>query len=210
MIAFPLLQEGVADDQLDEMMRWYAVRPNKGLGCWSLDPPRPADLGGRLKARGFQDGWRPCWMALDLEQMIRQHDHPAQLQIITDNQMSLCEVKDLLYTGRYGAISPELLRHRPEQTHQFIALLKGKIVGHSAVFFTTGDHGVAGIYDVAVVPSARGKGIGKALVLAACLKGKESGFRYAVLNATGQHMYEQIGFGWVGDGFTWWLLPEND
>jgi len=211
MIAFPSLQETTADEQLDEMMRWYAVRPHRGLGCWSLDPPQPADLGTRLKARGFQDGWRPCWMALDLWDMQREYEWPERVdaQITADNAISLADIKDLAYTGHHGALSPELLRRQPEQAHQFIARRKGKIVGHCSVFFTTGNYGVAGIYDVAVVPAAQGKGIGKALVSAACRQGREKGYRYAVLNATGRHMYEQIGFQWVGDGFTWWLLPKG-
>ena len=210
MIAFPSLPAAVADGRLDEMMDWYGARPNKGLGCWSLNPPQPADLGIRLKARGFQDGWRPCWMALDLRETGVEHGHPVDLQIIADNTASLSDVKDLPYTGHHGAVSHELLHRHPELAQQFIALQKGKIVGHSSVCFTTGDHGVAGIYDVAVVPWARRKGIGKALVLAACLKAKEKGVRYAVLNATGRRMYEQIGFRWLGDGFTWWLLPKGD
>jgi GNAT superfamily N-acetyltransferase len=223
MIAFPSLQEWAADEQLDEMMRWYAIRPNRGLGCWSLDPPRPADLGVRLKARGFQDGWRPCWMGLDMSGPAGlgpaaegytglgggEVTVPVGVEIKADNGMSLLDVKDLPYTGRHGAISPELLQRHPELAHQFIAILKGKIVGHCTALFTTGEYGVTGIYDVAVVPSARGKGIGKTLVLAACRKGKDNGFRYAVLNATGQHMYEQIGFQWISDGFTWWWFPKN-
>ncbi|MBN9379799.1 MAG: GNAT family N-acetyltransferase [Chitinophagaceae bacterium] len=210
MIAFPSLSAAVADRRLDEMMDWYASRPTRGLGCWSLAPPQPADLGARLKARGFQDGWQPCWMALELGQMKVEYDHPAGLRIVADNDISLSDVKDLPYTGRHSAVSPELLHYHPEQAQQFVALLKGRIVGHSSMCITNGVHGVAGIYDVAVVPSARQKGIGKALVLAACLKAKEKGIHYAVLNATGRRMYEQIGFRWLGDGFTWWLLPPND
>src|SRR6516225_7596753 len=85
MIAFPCMEEDIADQQLDEMMAWYREHPNRGLGCWSLDPPRPADLGARLLARGFQDGWRPCWMALDLSLMQMDYEIPAQLRIVADN-----------------------------------------------------------------------------------------------------------------------------
>jgi GNAT superfamily N-acetyltransferase len=206
MIAFPSLDEATADGQLDEMMNWYATRPNKGLGCWSLAPPRPADLGIKLKAKGFQDGWRPCWMGLDLRQIDAAYEAPAQLQIVGDNEISLHAVKDLPYAGRDGAISREMLRYQPERVQRFVAFLKGKIVGHSAVFLTTGEYGVAGVYNVAVIPSARRQGIGKALVLAACQQAKAKGYRYAVLNATGRRMYEQVGFQWISDGLTWWLL----
>jgi predicted N-acetyltransferase YhbS len=209
MVGFPVLDEGMADRQLDGMMAWYGRRPNQGIGCWSLDPPRPVDLGVRLLSRGFQDGWRPCWMALDMDlgQLETHGDGPEGLQIIADNHFSLDGKKDLPYTGREAAVSPELLERQPEQAQQFIALLQGAVVGHCSTFFTTGAQGVMGLYDVAVTTPARGLGIGKALVLAACLAGKDKGYRYAVLNATGRRIYEQIGFHWVGDGFTWWLLP---
>jgi len=215
MIAFPALEADKADGQLDEMMEWYRMRPNKGLGCWSLAPAQPGDLGERLKARGFQNGWRPCWMALELGEDGRegdgeQGDGRRDIQIVADNRLSLHKIKDLPYTGREGAIAYELLYHHPEQVQQLVAFERGKVVGHSAVFFTTGPLGAAGIYNVAVMPSARGRGIGKALVSAACKVGRERGHRYAVLNATGRRMYEQLGFRWIGDGYTWWMLTPQE
>ncbi|HEY4209313.1 MAG TPA: GNAT family N-acetyltransferase [Puia sp.] len=202
MVAFPSLAEATADEQLDEMMAWYREHPTRGLGCWSLVPPRPADLGARLLARGFQDGWRPCWMAAELAAITEEI--PAQLQIVADNQLSLQHLKEIPYTGEQGAVSPLLLRSQPDITRQFIALVNGKIVGHSSLFLTEGELGVAGIYDVAVAPSARRKGFGKALVRAACLYARTRGYRYAVLNATGRRMYEQAGFRHIGEGMTWW------
>jgi predicted N-acetyltransferase YhbS len=202
MIAFPRLDATTADAQLDEMMAWYREHPTRGLGCWSLAPPQPEDLGARLLARGFQDGWRPCWMAADLEEV--GQEIPVQLQIVADNYLSLHHLKDIPYTGERGAVSPALLKDHPERTRQFIALLNGTIVGHSTAYLTSGELGVAGIYDVAVAPSARGKGIGKALVQAACTYGRGKGLRFAVLNATGRHIYEQVGFRHIGDGMTWW------
>jgi GNAT superfamily N-acetyltransferase len=202
MIAFPSLDDADADWQLDDMMAFYREHPTRGIGCWSLAPPRPADLGARLLARGFQDGWRPCWMAMALGPM--KQEIPAQLQIVADNYLSLYHLKEIPYTGDRGAVSPILMKDHPRQTAQFIGLLNGKIVGHSSVFFTEGELGVAGIYDVAVAPSARGRGIGKALVRASCIYARGQGHRYAVLNATGRRIYEQVGFRHIGDGHTWW------
>jgi GNAT superfamily N-acetyltransferase len=207
MIAFPCLDGATADGQLDEMMAWYRQHPVKGLGCWSLAPPQPADLGARLLARGFQDGWRPCWMAAELDAVTEEI--PAKLQIVADNQLSLHHLKDIPYTGDQGAVSPLLLRNQPEITRQFVALLNGGIVGHSSLFLTKGELGVAGIYDVAVAPSARRQGIGKALVRAAGLYARARGYRYAGLNATGRRMYEQAGFRHIGDGMTWWWFPRG-
>ncbi|HVU56750.1 MAG TPA: GNAT family N-acetyltransferase [Puia sp.] len=202
MISFPRLDEATADEQLDEMMAWYRQHPTKGLGCWSLAPPQPADLGARLLARGFQDGWRPCWMAVELASV--EEGIPAALQIVADNYLSLHHLKDIPYTGEHGAVSPMLMKAHPELTQQFVALWSGQVVGHASLFLTTGEDGVAGLYDVAVAPSVRGQGIGKALVRAACLYARARGYRYAVLNATGRRMYEQAGFRHIGDGMTWW------
>jgi GNAT superfamily N-acetyltransferase len=207
MIPFPELPPGTAGEQLDGLIAEYLLHPPKGAGCWSLDPPKPADLGLRLLARGFQPGWRPCWMALDLEKMAPAYPSPKELRILPDNLATLLEVKGLPYAR---AIIPPRPSLPPEQeqgagVQRFIAWLGKRVAGHCGVLLTTGDHGVAGIYHVGVIPGARNNGIGKALVMAACLYAKGRGYRYAVLNATGRRMYEQIGFTWIGDGWTWWL-----
>jgi hypothetical protein len=65
---------------------------------------------------------------------------------------------------------------------------------------------VGGIYNVGVVPELRNQGIGKAITLAACRYAKERGYRYTVLNAAARHLYELLGFKWISNGLTWWLI----
>lgn len=209
MIAFPELTPAAAGEKLDELMAYYLRHPPKGAGCWSLDPASPTDLGVRLLARGFQPGWRPRWMALDLGANHPQHPSPRGLNITADNTTALDHVKDLPYAQ---VIIPDPGKTElPGQWTRFVARLRGKIVGHSVVFLSTGDYGAAGIYHVGVVPEARHQGIGKAVTLAACLYAKEKGYRYAVLNSTdpGRRTYEQLGFTTVGEGWTWWLLTDR-
>jgi ribosomal protein S18 acetylase RimI-like enzyme len=69
--------------------------------------------------------------------------------------------------------------------------------------------GIAGIYDMGVVPSHQRQGIGRALTLAACRLGRELGCTHAVLNATGEGepLYRAVGFESLGMGQTWWLHP---
>jgi GNAT superfamily N-acetyltransferase len=209
MVAFPQLTEDNAGRQLDKLMSFYRSYPPKGAGCWSLDPSCPADLGIRLLARGFQPGWRPRWMALDLAKVRTDHPYPKGLTIAADNHTSLTGVKHLPYAQ--VIIPAESTIDMPGQWIRFVASIRGKVVGHSVVFLTTGQLGAAGIYHVGVVPRARHKGIGKAVTLAACLYAREKGYRYAVLNSTGagQRTYEQLGFTVSGDGWTWWLLTER-
>ncbi|HEY4337755.1 MAG TPA: GNAT family N-acetyltransferase [Puia sp.] len=209
MVPFPDLVPELAGSQLDQLIAFYLKHPPKGAGCWSLDPARPADLGARLLARGFQPGWRPRWMGLDLLGIQTLHDVPKGLDIAIDNTISLDNIKGLPYAQ---AVIPRPQKAElPGQWTRFIAHWKGKIVAHSVVFLSTGPYGAAGIYHVGVVPSARGLGIGKAVTLAACLFARDKGYRYAVLNSTdaGRPTYERLGFTTTGEGNTWWLVMDR-
>jgi GNAT superfamily N-acetyltransferase len=211
MIPFPAFSDD--DDntgaELDRLIASYLQHPPKGAGCWSLEPPQPSDLGVRLLARGFQPGWRPYWMGLDLRQM-PTGGPPKGLTITLDNHSNLLKVKSLPYVN---VIIPALssLGADPGCWARFVAILHGKVVAQSVVFLTTGELGAAGIYQVGVVPHARRSGIGQAVTRAACLYAREKGYRYAVLNATdaGRRTYEQLGFVRVGEGWTWWLVTER-
>ena len=209
MVAFPSPTSERAGDLLDELIAFYLRHPPKGAGCWSLDPPAPVDLGVRLLARGFQPGWRPRWMGVDLGRIYTEHDSPGGLTIVRDNTISLERVRDLPYAH---VITPAAeTTDMPGQWVRFVARLQGKIVGHSVVFLSTGPYGAAGIYHVGVIPTARRQGIGKAVTLAACLYARDKGYRYAVLNSTdaGRRTYEQLGFTTVGEGWTWWLITDR-
>ena len=209
MVAFPELEPETAGEKIDHLMAYYLRHPPKGAGCWSLDPPQPSDLGVRLLARGFQPGWRPRWMALDLGAKHMSYPSPRGLSIAADNASSLDHVRNLPYAQ---VIVPDpRMAELPGQWTRFVARLRGKIVAHSIVFLSTGSYGAAGIYHVGVVPGARHQGIGKAVTLAACDYAREKGYRYAVLNSTdqGRRTYEQLGFTTVGEGWTWWLLTDR-
>ncbi len=209
MVAFPVLDDPTAGEALDTMMDFYRSHLPNNVGCWSLDPSQPVDLGIRLLARGFQLGWQPCWMSLDLGKINDNHARPATLEIKADNERPLHQVKGLPYASEDNMLSVAFLTNYPQYVQRFIAILDGNIVAHTSVFFTHGDHGVAGIYNVGVVPEARRQGIGKAVVLAACLYAKQLGYHYALLNGTGRTMYEQLGFRCVGYGSTWWLMSSR-
>jgi GNAT superfamily N-acetyltransferase len=194
---------------LDEMMAWYRTRKAKGIGCWSLDPPQPADLGIRLLARGFSPGWRPGWMSRDLETIQNDYPIPSGVDIRADNETGTHAIKQLPYSGDSGVGSQLVVQTYPQRIQRFLAFKDDKIIGQSCVYLTTGEKAVAGIFNVGVVEEFRKQGIGKAVVLAACHWAKERGYHYALLNATGRRMYEQAGFKWIGLGLTWWLNSDR-
>jgi GNAT superfamily N-acetyltransferase len=207
MILFPQLAEANAGERLDAVVRYYLDRmPRNLVGCWSLLPTQPADLDIRLLARGFQPGWQPCWMWLDLQHLRDQYPHPDGLTIARIEGEIPLDVDDLPYYDRAEApLRQQLQQLYPQQIWHFAAFLNGAPVGHSVLCLTSGELGVAGLYDMGVVPAARNQGIGKALVRAASLQAQQQGCHHMLLNATGERMYRQLGFEKLGDGMTWWL-----
>jgi GNAT superfamily N-acetyltransferase len=207
MILFPTLVPERAGEQLDRIVQFYRERrPSALVGCWSLDLPQPSDLGIRLLARGFQPGWRPCWMALALRDLRAEHPQPAGLRIAVQETPPQWEAPQLPYYDRAGAgVYQTIAALQPRPLWHFVATLDGAVVGQSLLFVTDGPLGVAGIYDVGVVPAARNRGVGKAVVAAACRQAAKLGYAYVLLNATGERMYQQLGFTRIGEGWTWWL-----
>ena len=95
-------------------------------------------------------------------------------------------------------------------TERIAAWLDNQPVGHATLCLSTGDLGIAGIYDVGVVPDARGLGIGRSGTAAAGLAGRGMGCRHAMLDGTGEKMYNQIGFERLGFGKTWWWTGNGE
>lgn len=206
-IAFPRISDADAGARLDALVEECRQhRPLQMVGCWSLLPTQPADLGARLFARGFGGGWQPNWMWLDLAEIRTDHPIPNGLRIEPVEEVPDWDV-EMPYYNRKGA--PHMfaaIRTKPYRIWQFVARLDGRVVGHTAIHLTTGSLGVAGIYNVGVPSSERRKGIGTAVTAAACLWAREIGCRHALLNATGEgeRIYWRVGFKNIGLGQTWW------
>jgi ribosomal protein S18 acetylase RimI-like enzyme len=75
----------------------------------------------------------------------------------------------------------------------YLGRLNGQPVASNMLFC---GGGVASIYGVAVIPTARGKGIGAAISLKPLLEARQQGYRHGVLFSTdmGLRTYERIGF----------------
>src|SRR4051794_8463806 len=104
MVLFPRLAADTADQTLDTICRFYQERqPEPLVGCWSLDPPEPVDLEIRLLARGFQLGWQPRWLWLDLEKLNADHPKPAGLTVAPVEEVALWDGPRLPYYSRAAA-----------------------------------------------------------------------------------------------------------
>ncbi len=75
----------------------------------------------------------------------------------------------------------------------YTGFMNGEPVAASTLLFT---EGMAGIYDVCTIPSARGKGFGTAITLAPLLEAQARGYRFVCLQAThmGYPLYKRVGF----------------
>jgi ribosomal protein S18 acetylase RimI-like enzyme len=77
---------------------------------------------------------------------------------------------------------------------RFVGMLDGRPVGSSGLSMTGG--GVAGIYNVATVPTERRHGVGHAMSRAAMRHARQLGYRVAVLGTSSmaRSMYTRLGF----------------
>jgi GNAT superfamily N-acetyltransferase len=208
-ILFPRFTSLDASLQLDSILDYFRqLHPERDLLCWSLDPTNPPDLEARLLARGFEWNWSPHWMWLPLSQLQTNYRRTSGLHIEIVEQVPMWEAEDLPYYSPIAApYMHQITQQEPRRVWHFAAWLDGRVVGQSRLCMTTGELGVAGIFDVGVVPTARNRGIGKALTLAACQLARSLGCQHALLNASamGEPIYLKLGFTSLGYGKTWLL-----
>ncbi|MDQ2798595.1 MAG: GNAT family N-acetyltransferase [Armatimonadota bacterium] len=209
-LPFPEVPSATASETLDAILAECRKQTVGRVGCWALTPTRPRDLGARLMARGFEWGWQPHWMALNLNALPADFPLSDGLRIAVDDEADW-DVDNLPYYQRHtgNRFSPShAAAHSltgPRRQWHFGAWLDGEIAGHCSLQVTTGRRGVAGIYSMGVVPSARRKGIGRALTLAACRFAQARGCHWVTLNSAADDFYESIGFALLGWGQTWWM-----
>lgn len=208
-LPFPHLRSRTAGQQLDALLQeCYGIDKLDEVACWSLqDHTTSPDLGVRLLARGFEWGWRPYWMWLDLQNWTAPSPpHDLRTGLVEDR--GSIQTSGLPY---YSAVTIRQLdtqaRQRPQRVWHFGGWLGEQFVGQSVLNLTTGHLGVAGIFSVGVVPEQRGKGIAKAVMAETLRFAADIGCRYAILNATdmGEPLYRSLGFLPLGYGQTWWL-----
>ncbi len=209
--AFDVQEIGV---QVERALTWYRnSQPTCGAICWYLTPEPPVGLDARLFARGIEQNWQPHWMWCELQDLSDDFVYPDTFEIHVVEDATGQPVDDDLpnYNARDAAKLTTVHNAYPAYVWQLVALQEKQLVGHCMLNITTGERGVAGLFNMGVVPAARHRGIGTSLTRAACELAREKGCRHVVLNATemGEPIYRKVGFQSIGYGHSWYLNPQT-
>ena len=200
-VAHAELDADDVDRVVDEVLgrfRAYGVP-----GTWHVGPTsRPADIGARLKARGFTGGWSDIGMAADLGTLPEEATLPTGLTIE--------RVRDR--AGLNAWVTARALDEEGEAESRWVAEMYERIglgddvpwrhyvgwleerpVATATLLMAAG---VAGVYFVLTVPEARRRGIGGAITLAALREARELRYGTGVLGASemGLPVYRRLGF----------------
>jgi ribosomal protein S18 acetylase RimI-like enzyme len=169
---------------------------------WTSPSTQPADLGKYLEAQGLTYLGEFPGMAIDLSNLSSQSSSKDLEIIRVEDKTAL---KSWLRIAAIGfdiplelvdeilALEESLGIQSDRRYTRYLALWQQTPVAISELYL---DAGVAGIYFVATLPEARGKGIGTEVTLAALEDAQKLGYRVGILQASamGKNVYRRIGF----------------
>lgn len=160
----------------------------------------PHDLDDFLQRQGLIPGWSRPGMAMDLSD-IEPGMLPTGLEIRPVESIVSLEVCAETFARGFGTDNASVgwlrilvMGYGISDTRRwFLGNLDGKPVATSLLVL---HKGLAGIYCVATLQEARGRGIGSALTRAPMLVAKDLGHDFAVLQSSklGLPVYEKLGF----------------
>lgn len=181
---------------------------NKGVNSasvWMLKSDDSVKLGAKLLSWGFEWGWKPHWMSMDFTRIPVDFALPVGVTVVIDDGSDSRAEGLPYYTPKDIENLNRISQKSPRRLWRFVVRFEGKVVGESVMLLTSGTSGVAGIYNVGVIPSMRKQGIATALMFELCRFAQSKGCHYATLNSAADGFYDKIGFDSLGWGQTWWM-----
>jgi ribosomal protein S18 acetylase RimI-like enzyme len=169
---------------------------------WWLDLSAQLDAWQpRLAAFDYKYSHGTPGMAIDLDQLPVSVAHPNTLVIQEIHDMSTFEIWSMVFKQGYELpvsvrdtlISMYVSIGLELPSRYYLGILDGQPVATSRLFLGAG---VAGIYNVATLPEARGQGIGGALTLLPLHQARSMGYRAGILHSSekGYRLYQRLGF----------------
>ena len=173
------------------------------IAWWIAPGSSPDNLGDILEERGFVHGGQTTGMAVSLDQIIEGTAPPAGFTVQEVRNDDELEVWGRVMTPIYGfpieTREPWIEMYATvgygtdSGWRHFIGWFGGRPVAASSVFLGAG---VAGVCNVATVPTIRRRGIGTALTLAPLREAQKLGYRIGTLFSSemGIGIYLKLGF----------------
>lgn len=195
------LPAGEVDRKIDDMVAEFRRR-RIPLEWTTMAATRPTDLGRRLEAKGFEHNLDVPGMAMDLR-LLSEEKPTKGLTVAparTRDDLESCLRIALTTFEITEAFVPRLLEieegmptDQKALTRHYLSRLDGRPVATSELYVSAG---VAGLYFVGTLSGARGRGIARAVALAALRDASEMGYRIGTLQATpaGTPVYRRLGF----------------
>lgn len=188
-------------DFIQETIQYFKGRRVSTFTCWLEPHLNRSDWEPFLANYGFGFSDGTPGMAVDLQTLPKSPSMAEGLEIhIVEDEAELRTWAHVFTLG-YGMppdwesaifeLWSELGLDFPIQN--YLGYLDGEPVSTSTVFYGAG---VAGIYDVATLPEARGRGLGTALTLVPLLDARQAGYRIGILQSSemGFSVYQKMGF----------------
>jgi GNAT superfamily N-acetyltransferase len=183
---------------------------------WAGPASRPTDLATRLEAAGLTLARTMTGMLRGLDGLEEVFAPPPGLRIERVEGVAMRRVFGRVVAEGIGlspAAAEALEAYEPQLTHagylakpRYLGWLDGRPVASAALVPAAG---LAGVYAVATIPSARGRGIGAAMTVLPLLEARQAGYGMGVLQATamGHPLYRRLGFRDVGAYRCYAMVP---
>ena len=181
---------------------------------WTINPTtQPADLGSYLEAHGMKGFDGIPNMVVDLETLpaanppadlvIKRVDDATEVPKWVDAFVAAYELDadaGKVFASALGNLNPK----QRDTVHLYWSSRNGQPVATAVVMLA---EGVAGLYGVATMPTARRQGIGTLITLAALQEARAQGYRIAGLQASQEayDLYHTLGFSDLFYSGAYWL-----
>jgi GNAT superfamily N-acetyltransferase len=188
--------------KIDEMLAFFKTR-HMDFG-WTIGPStRPADLSSMLETRGFVYSDSTPGLGLDLQTIDANMRVNPELTITEIEDLETLKILHAIEMSGFGASEMAAQNYYDSYAstrfgngmpwHHYIGWLHEEPVAIATLLFHAG---VAGIYGVATIPSARRQGVGTTITLHALGQARRFGYRVAILSPTDMsiEIYRRIGF----------------
>lgn len=191
------------EKRVDEVVSFFSSRSKLPM-TWFVTPAcEPINLSKILESKGFKLAFRSPGMFLDLGEFenTKKDDSPHKIiQVLNVEQLSQWIIPGKEGFGLSDSVINayfELFKNKGFESQLswklFVGMVDEKPITCVRLFVA---NGVAGIFHVATIPSARGHGYGTEITIAALETAKELGYKLAVLASSpaGHNVYYRLGF----------------